>query len=68
MSPEDDRPRMTPQDIRRSLDESKKIFEPFVESIHLQAKYVRAAYEGLLNTGFTDKEALEIVKARGYIL
>lgn len=56
----------SPAEMMRQNQELKKRFEATAESISLQAKLLRSAYESLLDTGFTPLEALEIVKARGW--
>ena len=51
----------------RQIHEFKKRMEAMIEMIGPQATMLRAAYEALVREGFTEKEALEIVKARGYL-
>ena len=58
----------TPNEIMRQNADMKKVFEPFVETLGMQAKVLRAVYEALVREGFTPAQALEIVKARGYDL
>lgn len=50
------------------LADVRKNFEAIIESQASQALMLRARYDALIHVGFTAKEALEIIKARGMAL
>lgn len=58
----------SPQAMMRETEELKKRFEAISESITMGAKMIRVAFENLVKAGFTEPQALEIVKARGWSL
>lgn len=56
----------TPQEIMRHVSAAKKMMEPMIESLGPPAKMLKAAFDVLVREGFTEKQALEIIKARGF--
>ncbi|KKM65234.1 hypothetical protein LCGC14_1493380 [marine sediment metagenome] len=58
----------SPQDMMRMVSNIKERFEATVEFIAIQAKLFRASYEALIDQGFTEDQALDLVKARGTLL
>jgi len=64
-----DKPQLpSPQEMMRSTGELQARFEALCESVAFTAKMIRASYEALVRQGFTEAQALEIVKARGWTL
>lgn len=55
-------------EIMRQTEEFKKRIEALVESVRPQAKMIRAAYEALVSEGFSEAQALDIIKVRGWNL
>ena len=58
----------TPQEVMEETNNAKKYMEAAAEGIALQARLMKACYESLVDSGFNDKQALEITKARGPFL
>ena len=52
--------------VFRDYFESKSLtFEYEVEIVKLQSKLLYAKFESLVDAGFTESQAMEIIKARG---
>jgi hypothetical protein len=52
-------------EMRQGIANASMCFEQMVEAYHLSAKLMRARYDSLVEEGFTEPQALEIIKARG---
>ena len=48
------------------LPRLQEIFEAIIKEYPLYAKQYKAYYDALVSVGFTDVQALEIVKTQGY--
>ena len=56
---------MTINDLRQLVEQSKAMEEQSIEAIQIIARHCRAAYTGLLESGFTSAEALHLVSSLG---
>jgi len=53
------------KEMRESLDTLKLFSESYVEAIRVQATILKSAFDALVSAGFTDTQAIEIIKVRG---
>lgn len=51
--------------LRESIEELSLSFEQHVEGMSVVSKCFKARYETLIDAGFTEAQAFELVKARG---
>lgn len=59
---------LDPQEMMREIESLKKCGEAASESISMLAKFFWIAFENLIEQGFTDEQAIAIIKARGPFL
>lgn len=52
----------------QSVESMRNSFEQMVEAIGIQSKLYRSSFESLVKEGFSELQALEILKARGPII
>ncbi len=65
MTPEEEIPLPSRQEMMRMTGEIRKRFEAIVEDNRLQAKILKASFDGLVAEGFTQDQAMVIVTKRG---
>lgn len=59
--------KITNVELQIMVDELKRMLPYQIEQIQINSKILKARYDSLKKEGFSDKEALEIVKARGIV-
>lgn len=51
-----------------SVDQLRNAFEQLEEGVKLHAKLYKAGYDALIETGFTEQQAMQLLMARGSML
>ena len=60
-----ERPDLNLVELREDFERSKRMFELECDIINLNAKKYKVSFDSLVEEGFLDDQALEIMKARG---
>jgi len=58
----------TPQEMMADVNKARRYMEATAEGTMIFAKMMRVCYESLIDSGFSESQALEITKARGPFL
>ncbi|KZN96489.1 MULTISPECIES: hypothetical protein [Aeribacillus] len=56
--------KITNIELEMALDDMKSKLPYFIQNVALNAKLLKAKYDSLLDAGFTDEQAMDIVKTR----
>lgn len=56
--------KLTPIEMEMAIDEVKRNLPYMIQSAAISAKVLKAKYDSLVSEGFTEKQALEIIKTR----
>ena len=62
---EDNRKENTIKQLIQSVEFMRNSFEQMVEAINIQAKLYRTSFDALVKEGFSELQAMEILKVRG---
>lgn len=56
--------KLTNIEMEMAIDEVKKNLPYLIQNAALSAKFIKSKYDSLVAEGFTEKQALEIIKTR----
>lgn len=56
--------KFTTIEMEMMIEEKKKMLPYIIEENMFAAKFLKAKYENLITVGFTEKQAMEIIKTR----
>lgn len=58
------KPAVSKSDMRKAIEFMGSVMPEQLEFLAIQNKYLKAKYDSLVKEGFTEAQAMEIVKAR----
>lgn len=56
--------KLTKIEMEMAIDEMRRNLPFLIQNAALQAEFLKAKYDSLVTQGFTEKQALEIIKTR----